>query len=480
MAENTFPDSEEERQANIQAVLKECQAEKDLGHLGVLQSHAFADLIFQFGKETVAAHTCIVQKRCEALMKDPAIVKKSTKRKNQTTVQVKEGALSQDALGWILSYLYSGSIDLKSMKNENILQLVAAAKKVKLARLLWLCEHYLQENLTMDNVFSILKHSHEMKEADVKSFCLAYAVQYYNKFIANKDGVRLLGIDLFQEVASASAEKGAAKKLPNDPAPPCTLVKDFNAIYNEMVNADGFVKCGGQTIKFHKAVLGASSPEFANLLGSNQSREDWGDATGTGQGIDISNVDAPAFTGFLKYIYYHDENIEPRPACQLIAFANKYKLKNLESLCSTIIKNNVTVDSVLPILGVTYLPQMKDKPDLTKDLRGRAIKYVVTHLAEVDLAPLRKMDQQISVDILLARQDFAKNGPSEPEPAAPAEAESKSEAKSDAKTDGEVKKSSEDKKDAAQEKKNSEEKKAGEGEKKDKKSSGKKSGSKKK
>ena len=115
---------------------------------------------------------------------------------------------------------------------------------------------------------------------------------------------------------------------------------------------------------------------------------------------------------------------------------------------------------------------MKDKPDLTKDLRGRAIKYVVTHLAEVDLAPLRKMDQQISVDILLARQDFAKNGPSEPEPAAPAEAESKSEAKSDAKTDGEVKKSSEDKKDAAQEKKNSEEKKAGEGEKKDKKSSG--------
>ena len=158
----------------------------------------------------------------------------------------------------ILSYLYSGSIDLKSMKNENILQLVAAAKKVKLARLRWLCEHYLQENLTMDNVFSILKHSHEMKEADVKSFCLAYAVQYYNKFIANKDGVRLLGIDLFQEVASASAEKGAAKKLPNDPAPPCTLVKDFNAIYNEMVNADGFVKCGGQTIKFHKVHLSFS------------------------------------------------------------------------------------------------------------------------------------------------------------------------------------------------------------------------------
>ena len=59
----------------------------------------------------------------------------------------------------ILSYLYSGSIDLKSMKNENILQLVAAAKKVKLARLRWLCEHYLQENLTMDNVFSILKPS---------------------------------------------------------------------------------------------------------------------------------------------------------------------------------------------------------------------------------------------------------------------------------------------------------------------------------
>ena len=87
----------------------------------------------------------------------------------------------------------------------------------------------------------------------MKAFCLQYALNSYNEFISNKDGVRLLGIDLFQEVVSASAAEGTAHFLEDKPAPPNTIVEDFKAIYNEMVNHDAFVKWPSSSpLHFHR------------------------------------------------------------------------------------------------------------------------------------------------------------------------------------------------------------------------------------
>lgn len=61
-----------------------------------------------------------------------------------------------------------------------------------------MCEHYIQTNLAMENVFTVLKGAHNLNQKSVKEMCFHFALKNYNAFIGNKDGAKDLGIDLFQ------------------------------------------------------------------------------------------------------------------------------------------------------------------------------------------------------------------------------------------------------------------------------------------
>jgi hypothetical protein len=52
--------------------------------------------------------------------------------------------------------------------------------------------------MNMQTVFEILKASSELNQQVIKGHCLDYAAKYYTEFIANKEGARTMGIDLFQ------------------------------------------------------------------------------------------------------------------------------------------------------------------------------------------------------------------------------------------------------------------------------------------
>ena len=75
-----------------------------------------------------------------------------------------------------------------------------AAASLKLDRLEWICVAYLVNKLNIDNVFLLLKASHEMHEVEIKDFCLKFALENYNEFISNKKGFDIIDIDLFKEV----------------------------------------------------------------------------------------------------------------------------------------------------------------------------------------------------------------------------------------------------------------------------------------
>jgi len=109
------------------------------------------------------------------------------------------------------------------------LQTNAAAIELDLERLHWLCENYLRTNLALENIFTVLKGAHELKQSSVKEFCFHYILKHYNDFIGNKDGVKDLGIELFQEVVEHYQQSltGNVKTLNISPEPQNTIVADY-------------------------------------------------------------------------------------------------------------------------------------------------------------------------------------------------------------------------------------------------------------
>merc|ERR1712232_33128 len=111
--------------------------------------------------------------------------------------------------------------------------------------------------------------------------------------------------------------------------------------------------------------------------------------------------------------YYGCDDIEPLPACELVAFARQYDLIDLLKLCENKIRNSIEKSTVLGILEVAYQPEMAQKQDLVEELKSKTFPFVAEHFKEIDLSPLRtRMNQKtvmIAADLILFLQDVHKN-----------------------------------------------------------------------
>ena len=87
--------------------------------------------------------------------------------------------------------MYTSSIDLTQIQQHDILLLNQAAGKLSLPRLQWLCEHYLQDDLTMDTVYPLLKASHELKVCH----CCTTLVTFVNLGFENYISAPLVGTE---------------------------------------------------------------------------------------------------------------------------------------------------------------------------------------------------------------------------------------------------------------------------------------------
>ena len=67
--------------------------------------------------------------------------------------QIISGAIMQH----VLEFLYQGMVDFPKLQMLDVLELNRAARHFKLDRLVYLCERWLSEHMTMDNVFPLIK-----------------------------------------------------------------------------------------------------------------------------------------------------------------------------------------------------------------------------------------------------------------------------------------------------------------------------------
>lgn len=351
------------------------------------------DFAVQVGAEKVGSHAAILAVRCEDIVPMPSEGDKKKKPKKPKEYKVK-GITDAKIMRRVLEYLYTGMVEFPKLATLDVLSLNAAARHFKLNRLGYLCERWLREHLCMENVFHLLKGAVDQHETHVKAFCLQYALDNYTQFIANNDGIRILGIDLFQEVVKAFTDRPPPpEEIPPERAPPDTLLQDFKKMYDLMPYADVTFNVSGVQIKCHKAILCAHSADFVPLVNN---------APPTG--VDFNSLSPEAFKNMLKFIYYGDDEIDPHPATELVGFSKQFKLHSLLRICEDKCRTSVSCETVLDILQTTYIPEMEEKKELVKELHKKTFPFILANLTDIDLTPIRKMTPNIAIDILMQIQ----------------------------------------------------------------------------
>jgi hypothetical protein len=362
----------------------------------LLVDSSFADLTITVAKEKANAHRAVLAIRCEEIQPmpptDPKLLKKI---KDKGALTLKEGVPSLNILAQVLMYLYTGKVNFPKLESRAILQLRKAAAHFKLDRLEWLCESYLYETMSMDNIFHVLKASQDANEETIKDFCLKYALNHYSEFVTNKNGLHILGIDLFQEVVASQANQARFEKVTLRPEPLDTLVDDFQRLFQTMPYSDLKFIVEGEAILCHKAILAAASDKFIPLV-----------KDAPPNGVEMRALSGTAFKSMLRYIYFGDEQIDALPACELVPFARTYDLPELQRVCENKIRGNVSTGTVLGILEVAYMPEIAHKQDLVEELKSKAFPFILEHLKEIDLGPLKGMNPVIAQDLLISIQEF--------------------------------------------------------------------------
>jgi len=359
----------------------------------LLLDDTFADLIIKVGNETVQAHAAIISSRCEELLGPPQDTQ-SKKARKKLEVKIKDGAIPPGIITKVLEFLYTGMVDFPKLTDKEILSLVSAARFFKLSRLAYLCERWLREHMTIESVFHLLKVATDLKEERVKGFCLQFALGHYNEFISNKDGIYILGIELFQEVVAAFQTNPTPPQEMRSEDHPDTLLDDFKRMYESMPYSDISFMIRNENIRCHKAVLAAHSEAFVNTIFKDES---------------LVRLTPAAFHTMLRFTYYGDDQVDPLPACELVDFCRKYKLPSLLRICEDKIRCSVAMDTVLPILAIAYLPA-DGKQDLVEELKSKCFPFILQNLSKVDLKTIQASHPLMVIDLLFELQNAWKNG----------------------------------------------------------------------
>lgn len=286
------------------------------------------------------------------------------------------------------------------MQLADCVRLIKAAHMYKLVRLHQMCEAHLQQSLTMQNIFELIRFSDAEKVPTAKKICLEFAIANNKDFITDSR-VESLAIGLFQEIIISKERAFASENWSPERVvvtEESTLRRDFKKIYEDMPLADAVFEVDGQKIKCHRAVLSHVSAKLENVMETAKKEpfklpeKEW------------KQFSAEAFHSLLRFMYYYETDIKPLPATQLINFAKDFGVAHLADVCENKIRSGIAKNTVLSIMEVAYHPLMDDKPDLQKELRINCSRFFTENIKEIDLEPLKDMKAEVATDLLLAMQ----------------------------------------------------------------------------
>jgi hypothetical protein len=150
-------------------------------------------------KQPIHAIRAVLEVRLPQLINSSLAKRKD--KKGFLTVEYKgDQAITYDTLTQLLAYAYSGEIAWGKFQLRDVMILYMAAEKLDIPQVPFLCERYLKTVLALPSFFDMFKTAHSLNLAAIKSLCLDFAMLEYNKIIADRNGINILGLDLFQEI----------------------------------------------------------------------------------------------------------------------------------------------------------------------------------------------------------------------------------------------------------------------------------------
>ena len=238
----------------------------------------------------------------------------------------------------------------------------------------------------------MMKLADEMKIQTVKDYAVAFGLSKWIEFSKNKKGLEYLGLDLFQEMTiSMSKQKAVDTSYLQQAAPSSTIVADFQNIFLKMENSDGLAELtDGVTLPFHRAILSAHDRKLFQLLSSQKEQK-----------TVKFPISSETFKFLLQFIYFGSCEMTVKSACEVIEeIIPKYSLEKFRLVCDETVKTQLTLESVLRVLCLCYLPINETRPLFTDTLRKDCLFFIAENFSEVNIPSIRAMHPTIAFDLL--------------------------------------------------------------------------------
>ncbi|CAL1292790.1 unnamed protein product [Larinioides sclopetarius] len=141
---------------------------------------------------------------------------------------------------------------------------------------------------------------------------------------------------------------------------PCALITDLTSLHNDQSTCDMKLQTKSNTFPVHTLILSARSPVFKAMF-SKDMKEKFNGC------VDVSDLEDETVRRFLLYLYSDQlEDLRWSDAFQLFIAADKYAIISLRDICSTVLKNKLTLENACEILVLSDLHQDEDLKEITQ------------------------------------------------------------------------------------------------------------------
>ena len=363
----------------------------------------FSDVVFLIDGKKISSFRCIIEARCPQILEFAGIIKKRKEKKTSTgtslKIRVKENCfLSERVLLQILDYIYSDNLDYPKIEIKEILHVQRAATLIGIKRLASQCSYYLYSSMGIHNIHQMLRDAHEVNVDPVVEFCTSFAHKKWGEFSANKSGLEILGLDLFQELAVMLNSQQNTPEIVylEENIPSSTYLNDLKTMHEKMEFCDANVLIGDISSPFHRCLFAAHEPKLAQMFMEKKDHKPF-------QSKNFP-ITVDSFLSLQKFIYCGSCTLSPSCACDVIEeMVQKYDLERFRCFCEEVLLNEISVDIVLRTITLTYFPWNKSRDILVKQTRYACLEFIVDHFSEIDIHSIRHISPQgisIAHDVL--------------------------------------------------------------------------------
>lgn len=232
-----------------------------------------------------------------------------------------------------------------------------------------------------------------------KAICFRYGKLNFGKILKKSEKISSLGIELFRELVVYVNNESSEVDRNDIDIPESTILQDMKKIYKNKQYCDGCFIFDNEKVEFHRGILNLQSEKMPTLLKFQSDPMKL---------LLPKNVkmSSKAFKAALSFMYYRNESFSSTVAAEIIPFALSYDIKLLYTICEKKIKEDINLESAIPILKLCYLSQTRKH---VEEIYEPCISFVAANFYKLDFND-KSIPSELIVDVLQMIQDHIKEG----------------------------------------------------------------------